>query len=69
MKLKDDVVGYCPCGAEILVNEEHIEVNGELICKHCVHNYNYAEWMDLLHINWQTSSIPHSEVLREMMEE
>lgn len=67
--MKDDVVGYCTCGNEILVDEQHIEVNGELICKECVYRYKYDDWMELLHIKWQTSSIPHSEVLREMMEE
>lgn len=68
--MKDDVIGYCDdCGAEIYAGEEYIEVNDQLICKDCVYNYTYAEWLDLLKLNWKTSSIPHSEVLREMMEE
>ena len=70
MKVKDEVIGCCDdCGSEIYAGEEYIEVKGQLICKDCVYNYTYAEWMDLMKLRWTTSHIPHSEVLREAMED
>ena len=70
MKVKDEVIGCCDdCGSEIYAGEEYIEVNGQLICKDCVYNYTYTEWMDLMKLRWTTSHIPHSEVLREAMED
>ena len=70
MKIKDDVIGYCQdCGGEIYAGEEYLEIDGQLICSDCVYEYTYTEWMDLLKLQWKTSGVPYSEVLREAMED
>lgn len=65
------VIGICEsCNEEITPAQQWVENDdGCLVCKECLEDYTVDDWLEFTHHKWGTSSIPHSEVLREMMAE
>ena len=70
MKVKD-IIGICDsCNDEILPTDKWVEnEDGALACSSCLEDFTVDDWLEFTHHKWGTSEIPHSEVLREMMED